>query len=113
MCRHCVEKELVGWMEEGGGGEDVPFEDGGESDEGLGILEWEGVFAGGDGGGARGFDGGGEELHVRFFVVGDVLEVRVIEGAEAGGEELGFGHHAEAALVEDVLEVLKLDDCEY
>jgi len=43
-----------------------------------------------------------------FFVVGDVFEVAVVEVAEAGGEEVAFGHGADAEFVEDVFEMLEL-----
>ena len=45
-----------------------------------------------------------------FFVVGDEFEVVVVFLSEAGGEEVGFGHHGESALVEDVFEMLELMD---
>lgn len=60
----------------------------GEGDEGFGVRVGEVVRAGCDGGGAGGHDGRGEELDVLFFVVGDVFEVVVVVGAEAGVEEV-------------------------
>ena len=66
------------------------FEDGGEGDEGFGVRVGEGVGAGCDWGVAGGGEGGGEQFDVLFFVVGDVFEVVVVGGAEAGFEEVGF-----------------------
>jgi hypothetical protein len=45
---------------------------------------------------------------VGFFVVGDVFEVAIVKVAEAGGEEVAFGHGTEAEFVEDIFEVLEL-----
>lgn len=79
----------------------------GEGDEGFRVRVGEVVRAGCDGGGAGGHDGRGEELDVLFFVVGDVLEVVVVVGAEAGAEEVGLGHALYAAFVEGVLQMLQ------
>ena len=42
-----------------------------------------------------------------LFVGGDVEEVGVVFFAEAGGEEVGFGHLANTSFVEDVFEVFE------
>ena len=68
------------------------LEDRGEADKGFGVRVREVVRAGGDGLGAGGREGGGQELDVLFFVVRDVLEVVVVRRAEAGFQELVFRH---------------------
>ncbi len=84
------------------------LEDRGQRHEGLGVREGERVFAGGDGCHAGGGEGRGQQHDVRLFVVRDVFQVVVVGGAEAGFEEHRLGHGADAALVEDILEVLEL-----
>ena len=74
------------------GGRADAFEDGGEADEGFGVRVGETVGACGDGLGAGGREGGGEEFDVLFFVVGDVLEVIVVRRAETGFQEVVFRH---------------------
>ena len=89
-----------------GGGTDA-FEHGGEGDEGFGVGVGEAVGAGCDGFRSSGREGGGEEHNVLFLVVGDVLEVVVVGGAEAGVGEGLLGHLGDGAFVEDVLEMLE------
>lgn len=84
------------------------FEHGRQRHEGFGVRVGEAVGAGLDGLGAQRADGRFEGLHVQFFVVGDVFEVGVVEGAEASVEEHLFGHGREGLFVEDVFEVLEL-----
>ena len=89
------------------GGDADALEHRGEGDEGFGVGVREAVGAGGDGFGAGGGDGGGEKFDVLFFVVGDVLEVVVVCGAEAGVGKVFFRHGRHGSFVEDVLEMLE------
>ena len=42
-----------------------------------------------------------------LFVVNNVQEIIVVSGCEACIEEILLGHHADAALIEDILEMLE------
>ena len=89
------------------GGHADALEHRGERDEGFRVRVGEAVRAGGDGGGAGGHEGRGEQLDVLLLVVGDVLEVVVVRGAEAGLGEVRLGHFGHGAFVEDILEMFQ------
>ena len=72
------------------GGDADALEHRGEGDEGFRVRVREAVGAGGDGFGARGGEGGCEEFDVLLFVVGNVFQVVIVCGAEAGVCEVPF-----------------------
>lgn len=108
----CASGSQVGCAHDVGRGTEVgadahAFEDRGSRDEGLDIGDSEAVTASSDWGRAGLCESGGQEGNMGHFVDGDLFEVGVESGVEAGACEVGLGEVLETLLIEGVFEMLK------
>lgn len=102
----------IGLVHDGGssaevGGHTNTLEDGGSGNEALDISDTEVVDTLGDGSNLGALEGGGQEADVGGLVLGNLLDVAVEGGIEAGGGEVGLREALKTIAVELVLEVLK------
>lgn len=89
------------------GGNTNTLEDGGGSQEALGVSDTKGVLASSDGGGTGGLEALGEEVDVVGLILGNALDVVVDGRVGTSGSEVSLSEVGKTGAVESVLEVLE------